>query len=103
MKNPDRHYVRIKASTMIFKLTSYAPVNRIEGYDEKDRLRCVFNIGRSEVIIQGPRGGNKQRYRMRDFVKPENLLQHAYLVTLKWWAPGGWSGSPLELLALCAE
>jgi hypothetical protein len=93
----------IKKPGTIFKLAEHALLRRLEGFDDKGKKRCVFNLAQRVVITQGPRGGNKRHIRMMEFVTAKHLLEQAWLVTLTWRAPGGFEGSPLELLALCGE
>jgi hypothetical protein len=97
------HKLRIKDPCVLFKLAlEHSPLQYLEGVDEDNVVRCTFNFAQRVVIMRY--GDGLVRFRMHEFVKPEHLFEHAFLLTLSWRSPGGWSAnSPLELLALSAD
>lgn len=95
--------VQVDSPGAVFRLGRYARFTCINGWDDDGRLRCVITAGPvTAVHVRGPRGGNREIYRGSAALKSKFLLL-VWLLTLRWTTPGGWKGSPLELLALSAE
>lgn len=93
--------LRIKRLPQLFELSRYAGnMQKLYGYDGSGKKRCSFGVGTGVVVIDD---GAIGRWRMRDFLREENRAYHIYLLTLTWVPACGWTGSPLELLALAGN
>ncbi len=80
----------------------FSRCGRVDGYDSTGKKKVSVILRRSLVILHEAGSGAVRRIGFRDFFGHHHRFDLAYMLTLKWKSPGGWSGSPLEMLALAA-